>query len=180
MVLVPFAVVGLTTISDSISRCGAYAPAGIGILLAIYSFGTLTHYYRGGYHTLGRVHNFDKIVSSIRKLKPAVIYGEADIAPARAAASGIPLMNNIIDTNVTLFRTGRYSAPKLTKDAITQQAAVITYGLEIPAKALNLPAATEIVDAKQLLKGCKIVSRNPVRAEQMANQLVLWDCSRNQ
>ncbi len=144
------------------------------ILFCFLIFGFVT--YSNGFRNLQKLNNFTEIVDVIKKEKPQALYGVNDITPVLSYSAGVPLLNNIIDTNANIYRKGILNAKELTADAISQKALLVTHGYYYPGEGVNEPVADEIFDIGQVKKSCKMLKSFPVQTEGTQNRLNLLRC----
>jgi hypothetical protein len=119
--------------------------------------------------------NFNQIVQGIKTLHPSVLYGTNDITPLLAYETQTPLLNNIIDTNPTIFRKGILNSTALTKDALSQHALFVGHGLEYPEYNIKRTFIDEIFDPS-LLNNCNLIGNIPVVTEGNINRLQFVTC----
>ena len=137
----------------------------------IFSFVT----YTNGFRNLQKI-NLDKATEIIKKENPKSLYGVNDVAPALAYLSGVPMLNNIIDTNANIYRKGFLNSKKLTTDAIKQKAIIVAHGAYYPEMGVNEEVTDEIFDKSQIKKSCKLIGSFPVQTEGPENRLNLLKC----
>jgi hypothetical protein len=135
--------------------------------------------YLGYYKDLGKMNNTSSVVQTIKKHKPAVLYGVNDSTPALAYLSNTPLLNGIVDTNESIFRKHFLNADELTKDAIKQNAMIITHGVFYPQADIDENILDEIFNKDVVKKHCTLIQSFPVLTEGITNQLNLFQCQEN-
>jgi hypothetical protein len=132
--------------------------------------------YVNGFQDLQKLNNLSEITNAIKKENPQVIYGVNDIAPVLSYTSGVPLLNNIIDTNSNIYRKGILNAKKLTSDTIAQKGMIIAHGLSYPEYGVEEAVVDEIFDKEQIKKSCKLVKSFNIKMEGPENRLNLLRC----
>jgi uncharacterized membrane protein len=132
--------------------------------------------YVNGFQDLQKLNNLSEITNAIKNENPKVLYGVNDIAPVLSYTSGVPLLNNIIDTNSNIYRKGILNAKKLTSDAITQKGMIIAHGLSYPEYGVEEAVVDEIFDKEQIKKSCKLVKSFTIKMEGPENRLNLLRC----
>ncbi len=125
---------------------------------------------------LQSIQSIDTIVSNLKQEKPKTLYGVNSVTPALAYLSNTPLLNNIVDTNDNIFRKGFLNATQLTKDAISQQAIIVTQGAFYPEFSIRQDVLTEVVDRALLEKHCSLIASYPFKAEGLTNRINLFRC----
>lgn len=141
--------------------------------LLLFSFIT----YTSGFRNLQKLNNISEITDAIKKENPKFIYGVNDAAPALSYLSGVPLLDNIIDTNANIYRKGFLNSKKMTADAIAQKSIIITHGLYYPEHGVVENTTDEIFDKQQIKKSCKLVGSFPVQMKGPENRLNLLRCN---
>jgi drug/metabolite transporter superfamily protein YnfA len=132
--------------------------------------------YVNGFQDLQKINNLSEITNAIKNENPKVLYGVNDIAPVLSYTSGVPLLNNIIDTNSNIYRKGILNAKKLTNDAIAQKGMIIAHGVYYPEYGVEEAVVDEIFDKEQVKKSCKLVKSFPIKMEGPENRLNLLRC----
>lgn len=132
--------------------------------------------YLTAFADLQSLQSIDNLVSNIQQEKPKTLYGVNSVTPALAYLSNTPLLNNIVDTNDNIFRKGFLNATKLTQDAISQQAIIVTEGAFYPEFSVREDVLTEIVDKKLLEQHCSLIASYPFKAEGFKNRINLFRC----
>lgn len=145
--------------------------AGLAILLNVTA-------YFGTFSTLQKIQDVSGLAKAVREMRAERIGGDADIMPAVAYEANVPRVLDILDTNATFFRTGRYSAESYT-DAVLQgpRTALVMYAAEYPSYQVKEPVFSEVVNAERIMSTCTIVYSQPITAENMANLLHVWQCN---
>lgn len=144
-------------------------------LLVVFLCYSLTVYFVG-YRNLQKLYTIDKMVATIRKENPSVLYGVNGVTPALGYLSNIPLLENIVDTNDNIYRKGYLNAHQFTADAITQKAIIVTEGADYPEFAIKQDVVTEIVDTKLLAAHCLLFASYPFTSEGLVNRINLFRC----
>jgi hypothetical protein len=123
-----------------------------------------------------KIDDFQKVVTTIKKFNPPTIYGTNDIAPALSYMTDIPLLDEIIDTNPTIFRKGFLQSGILTNEALRKRALLIGHGVEYPEFNVKQDLVDEIFDKSKLSAKCKFVGNFPEKTEGYENRLQLVTC----
>ncbi|HSW47447.1 MAG TPA: hypothetical protein VLG67_00025, partial [Candidatus Saccharimonadales bacterium] len=131
--------------------------------------------YFNGFRNLQKI-DLERAVTIIKKENPKSLYGVNDIAPGLSYLTGIPLLNNVIDTNSNIYRKGFLNSKKMTTDAISQKAILVTHGYYYPQNGVEEIAVDEIFDIKRVKKHCKLLDSFPVQTEGAENRLNLLRC----
>ena len=132
--------------------------------------------YFSSFRNLQKIDNFNQMIKAVRSENPEFLYGVNDLTPALSYATGIPLLNNIIDTNTNIFRKGYLNAEVLTHDAIKKKTLLIAHGVYYPEYNIQQPIIDEVFDMKQIEKSCRILSAFPAKLEGTANIFTLARC----
>lgn len=132
--------------------------------------------YMSSYKDLGKISNLPLILETIEKQKPSALYGVNDITPVLAYLTNTAMLNDIVDTNESIFRKKFLNANQLTKDAIAQKAIIITHGASYPQAGVDEKILDGIFDKKQMKEKCKIIVAVPVFTEGVVNTLNLFRC----
>lgn len=148
------------------------------ILIAFFAVHILLTWqlYYSKYHVSGEITDYEKIVKAIKKANPEVIYGEADIAPAFSYSTGAPLLNDVIDTNLNLYRSGVYNETEMSKDFFSKKGIFIGYGAKYPALNFDQELASEIIQQNQVKEKCTLLVSHPIVNESVANRLQIFKC----
>lgn len=131
--------------------------------------------YLTSYKDLQTIPQIYKVVKTIRDLHPTSLYGINSITPALSYLTGVPLFDEIIDTNENRFRSGNLNASDLTKKAIAQKSLLVSKSAIYPQYQINEIFMSEIFDTSQL-NNCQLVLSEPVRFEGSENALSLVFC----
>jgi hypothetical protein len=143
------------------------------IIFGFLLFGFVT--YITGFRNLQKI-NLDQVAEIIKKQNPKSLYGSNDAAPALAYLSGVPILNNIVDTNANIYRKGFLNTKKLTADAVNQKSIIVAHGAYYPDVGVNEEVTDEIFDKSQIKKSCKLIGSFEVQTEGPENRLNLLKC----
>lgn len=132
--------------------------------------------YLANYATLQDFTGLLAMVSLIKQEKPDKLYGTNDLTPALAYFSGIPMLDNITDTNTDIFRKGFLNAHALTQKALQHKTILVGHGAFYPQYGVNQKLVDEIFDQKLVQKNCKFLAQYPVQAEGVTNEVDLFTC----
>lgn len=173
--LVPFLCLLLPNFLQAVEKRFSVRPVvPFGIICLFLFFGLLT--YQSSFSDVQKVPDPQSIVKAIKQVAPQVLYGAPDIAPAFAYLTNTKLLNNIIDTNENMMRTGVLDREKLQKDAIKQHALVLTHGAQYPEFGINERIIDGMYDKEVITKNCKFIKGFPVRQEGGGNRVNLFKC----
>lgn len=131
--------------------------------------------YFSGYKNLQKV-DIATMTDAVKKANPPVLYGINSLTPALSYTTGIPLLNNVVDTNPNIYRKGILNAQKMSEDAIRQHALLIANGVDYPAYGVRQLVVDEIFDLEALQKSCQIISEFPVQNEGTENVISFAAC----
>lgn len=145
-------------------------PTIISVFLLINLFVYLSHYA-----SLQKYTNIDLLVSEIKEEKPQYLYGPNDLTPALSYLSGIPMLDNITDTNTNLYRKRFLNAHTLTEQALEKKTIIVGHGAMYPQYGINQIMFDEVFDQK-LIKTCKTIAATSVVAEGGINAVALQKC----
>lgn len=143
------------------------ATAAMVIVAAVASFNI--YHYTITFSQLGTIPNLKKLVTTIQQHKPDQLYGADSITPALAYLSGVPLHNNMIDTNLNFYNAGIYSAFDQTKLALTKKTIFVS-----PAFSGQLTSG--IIDSDVIQGRCKKLESVPFLSEGGDDSIVLLKC----
>lgn len=147
----------------------------ITIIIIFIAFNLLT--YIDSYRDLQKVKDIDRIVSAIRKWKPAFLYGYNGLTPALSAITNIPALSNVNDAYVYFFRRGIYDKEILTTQAVSTKTIIITQGADYPEFNIRQDILdNEIIDKEKIYRYCKNILSVPVKAEGSTNRINLFKC----
>jgi len=144
------------------------------ILFIIFTINTVM--YLSSYQNLQKLSDIDTIAMFLKHQPNTVLYGTNDITPALAYLSDKQLLNGIIDTNENIFRKGFLNASLLTKDAIKQEAIIVSHGAYYPQFNVEDPLMGGIFDREQITKSCEIIASYPITTEGIENRLNFLSC----
>lgn len=132
--------------------------------------------YLSYYKDLQKIPNIDKLVDLIKTEKPKYLYGVNDITPALSYLSQTPLLNNIIDTNESIFKKNFLNAATLTSKAIHSKTILVAHGAFYPQVNAKEEILDGIFDQEKVKKSCKLISSFPVQSEGIINRINLLKC----
>jgi len=132
--------------------------------------------YMNYYRNLGKITNLSSLLQHIEKQKPSSLYGVNDITPALAYLTNTPLLNSIVDTNESIFRKQFLNADTLTRDAIKQNAMIVTHGASYPQAGVDENILDGIFNKQIIQKHCKQIVSVPVFTEGVVNRVNLFSC----
>lgn len=132
--------------------------------------------YMNTFRDLGEISNIDLLTTTIQKYQPSALYGINDVTPALAYMTNTPLLNDIVDTNESIFRKKFLNADTLTADAIEQKAMIITHGASYPEANVEEKILNGIFNKQMIQKHCKQVVSIPVFTEGVVNRVNLFSC----
>lgn len=173
--LIPFAAISAGDAISFIERkfgqrimMGTIILGGMVMIFGVYSYSNLskTQY----------VFPASELISAIQKEKPGVLYGSMEITPALSYLSGVPLLNNIIDTNTNIFRKKIYNARDLTQSAIQKKAVLVMIGSQITEdKSVFIG---EIFDPELVRNHCEYFYQTNISIDFSPVKATLWRCSK--
>jgi hypothetical protein len=134
------------------------------------------YWYVSQFSQLEKVTEFSTLVSVIKNEHPDFLYGEEELTTALAYATKTPMLNNIVDTNASIFRKRLLSAKVLTAKALSTRTIIVTHGAVYPELKFNEPIMSEIMNVGEVMKQCKILYSSPVRAEGSINRITVLKC----
>lgn len=132
--------------------------------------------YLKDYAALQKLDNVLEVIKVIKKENPQYLYGAMEITPALAYLSGVPLLDNIIDTNDNLFYKGVLNAKILTTDAVSKKTIVVAKGLYYPANNIDRSIADAALDEEKILKHCTKIHAAPIKTEGLINTITIFKC----
>jgi MFS family permease len=182
--LVPFACIAL---ANSIEFLNKKIGRLNGLLVAtlFISFSMLLNYktYSENLAPLQKVKQFDKIAQAVTSTKPEYIFGAVEIVPALSYSTKIPLLNDIIDTNESLFARKVYDLAAIKKDIYSHKTVVVTLGVDRDLimntgekQHVVLPVIPQLFTKLEIEKKCKKILSQPVIAEGLTNRINVWKC----
>lgn len=129
----------------------------IGLNIAIYIFYSSNLY---------KVQGIDVAVELIKKENPEHLYGATGITSAFAYLTKKPLLNNIIDTNPSIFKKGFFNRKELTQKAVEGKTIVIDYG----------KSEDNIFDRSLLNQHCAHLENLSIRTPEENGKISLLKC----
>lgn len=174
--LVPFLFLSLSEFSTSITKrfsINQFILPTIIIILALINVGI----YLTSYQSLQRLHNVSSLVSALKQHPATFLYGKNTITPALAYLTEKQMLGGIVDTNENIFRKGYLNSQKLTKEAIAQNAILVSEGAYYPQYNINQPIISEIFDIEQIASSCSQIGSFPITTEGVENRLNFFECS---
>jgi len=129
-----------------------------------------------GFYSLGRIETIDEIAEIVREQEAEYVYGNNDIAPAISYLSGTPQLNNIVDTNENMFRSGALDASTLTSDILKNKTVLVLHSAYYPMLGIENDTFSEIVVGEKIQQNCRLLKRFPVVAEGVTNGLAVFRC----
>jgi hypothetical protein len=132
--------------------------------------------YLSSYKNLGKIENFDKIISTITSEHPKFLYGVNDITPALIVITKIPALENVNDAHEYFFTRNIYDKNFLTDKAIKTKTIIIAHGAEYPENNIKEDILDNIFVKESIYKKCKNILSVPVFAEGDVNRINLFKC----
>jgi hypothetical protein len=132
--------------------------------------------YLSSYKNLGKIENFDKIISTITSENPKFLYGVNDIAPALIVIAKIPALENVNDAHEYFFTRNIYDKKFLTDKAIKTKTIIIAHGADYPENNIKEDILDNIFIKESIYKKCKNILSVPVFAEGDVNRINLFKC----
>jgi len=132
--------------------------------------------YLSSYKNLGKIENFDKIISTINSENPKFLYGVNDITPALVVITKIPALEDINDAHEYFFTRNIYDKKFLTDKAIKTKTIIIAHGAEYPENNIKEDILDNIFVKESIYKECKNILSVPVFAEGDVNRINLFKC----
>ena len=132
--------------------------------------------YLSSYRNLGKLENFNKIITTIISEKPKFLYGVNDITPALLSITNIPALENVNDAHEYFFTRKVYDKEYLTNKAIKNKTIIITHGADYPEYNIKQDILDNIFIKETIYKKCKIILGVPVISEGDANRINLFKC----
>lgn len=136
-----------------------------------------TSSYLSSYKDLQKIKTVGGIVAKIQENNPDYLYGINSITPALSYLTGIPLLDQIVDTNENRFLTGNLNANTLTKKALESNTLFITKSAVYPEFQINDLFMSAIFD-KSLLTKCNQLHSEPIDFEGLENKLTVVKCQK--
>lgn len=128
------------------------------------------------YSDLDRIHQIDEIVATIQSIHPSYIYGTSFITTALSVQSGVPLLDNLADTDETLFVDNILDNTELTMKAIETGSVIVVWGVAYSNGTYAVGSVS--VDQELLASSCKQSGVYQFNGGKGINALLLYDCSR--
>lgn len=166
--LVPAAALAAAALITDLSSYKKHAATAALVVVAAVATFNIYQYFTT-FSKLGTIPDLQKLVTTIKQQKPDQLYGADSITPALAYLSGVPLHNNIIDTNLNFYNAGIYSASDQTKQALTKKTIFVS-----PSFSDQL--ASGIIDAEMLNAKCKISTSVSFYSEGSEDSITLLKC----
>lgn len=132
--------------------------------------------YISSYQGLGKLEDFNKIMTTINSERPKFLYGINDITPALIALTNIPALENINDAHEYFFTRKIYDKKILTDKAIKSKTIIITHGAEYPEYNIKQDILDNIFVKEAIYKNCKLILSVPVLSEGDTNRINLFKC----
>jgi hypothetical protein len=132
--------------------------------------------YFSSYRNLGKLQDFNKIITKVISEKPRYIYGVNDIAPAIIALTKIPALANVNDAHEYFFDRGIYDRSALSNKAVNNRTIVITHGAEYPQYNFKKDIVDNIFVNNVIYGKCKNILSIPASAEGGINRINIFKC----
>jgi len=146
-------------------------------ILSVFVLLNLLTYTSSYYRNLGKLDDFNKIISTIVFEKPKFLYGVNDITPLLIALTNIPALENVNDAHEYFFMRKIYDKKNLTDKAIKSKTIIVTHGADYPEYNLKQDIVDNIFLKEAIYKNCKIILSTPVlQAEGSVNRVNLFKC----
>lgn len=172
--LVPFLAISFYNLSDCLTHKRPILKTILPIIIFFAITTNITMYLKY-FSNLEVIKDINSVTEVIKKENPEHLYGTPDITPAFAYTSGVPLLDNIIDTNPNAFRKKIFDSKKLTQKAIESKTIVITRGSDDKLSIANLPI-NEIFDKDILQRHCIPLASIPIYTRDEADRINLLKC----
>lgn len=173
--LAPFLALSAPSLFELIEQKFAVQKMVIPTIILLGALANLFTYF-SGFRDLQKISGYTLLTNTIQKHKPEYLYGVNDTTPALAYSTNTPLLNNIVDTNVNIFRKKFLDAKKLTKDAIANKTILVAHGAVYPQLRVEEYVVDEIFDKELIKKFCKLLKSVPVTSEGYVNRISLLKC----
>ena len=131
--------------------------------------------YLSGFKDLQKV-NIDAMAQAVSEQNPKYLYGINSLTPALSYTTGVPLLNDVIDTNPNIYRKGFLDAEKMTADAMNNNALIIGEGLDYPSYGVQDPLVGEIFNEDKIKQSCTLSAAFPVQNEGPQNRITFFSC----
>jgi uncharacterized membrane protein len=132
--------------------------------------------YLSSYRNLGKIADFNKIITTVTSEKPKFIYGANDITPAIIALTKIPALENVNDAHEYFFARGIYDSKFLTNKAVDNRTIIIAHGANYPEYNIKQDIMDNIVVKDTIYKKCKNILSIPVLSEGQYNRINVFKC----
>lgn len=174
-VMIPFIVLAFSGLMKEFHEKGnKYTPLLYSFVIFLLAMNLIM--YLKQYATLQKIDNISEIVAVITKEKPRYIYGAMEVVPALSYLSGVPLLDNIIDTNDNLFYKGVLNTKRLTGEALAKKTIIVAKGMSYPAENIYQPITGSSIDAEEITNKCKKIYTQPIVTEGLINTISLFRC----
>lgn len=171
---IPFLCISLPTLHETIQKqfnLQKYVLTtiiGIFLLYSIFSYLT-------GYKNLQKI-DITAMTNAVKMQNPKYLYGINSLTPALSYTTGVPLLNNVVDTNPNIYRKRFLDAKKMTSDAIKNHAMIIGEGLDYPEYNVQDALTGEIFITDTVKKSCKLIAFFPIQNEGPQNRITFFKC----
>lgn len=173
--LIPFLILSLPHVLFFFEKKFSFSPV-VGILIvSVFTIMNIIVYV-SSYSTLQKVETIEKIALDIKREHPSFLYGFNSLTPALSYITNVPLLENIIDTNDSIFTKGLLDKKTLTTKAINEKTIIVTQGAEIEELGVNDLIVGGAAEKTLVLKHCKRIQSYPVYAEGWINRIHLFKC----
>lgn len=136
--------------------------------------------YLSSYQSLQKIENIDEMVKFLKSQDNEYIYGANDIAPALAYLSKKKLVAGVVDTNENIFLKGYLDGDKLTREAIANDALIVSHGMYYPQYNIDQPLNGKMFKTDLIEKKCKQKATFSERMEGISNKVNIFSCSKNE
>ncbi len=107
-----------------------------------------------------RITDTQAILSTIQKYNPDYLYGSPYVTQGASYLSGVPMLDNMADTNAALFTAGKYSVDHMTKRIFETRTLVLIPFRTLPNGVKEYP---ESVLTNTRITECTIVHRQTLK-----------------
>lgn len=132
---------------------------------------------------LGKIKDIQAIVKTVQNAHPDHVFGAVELTPVVSYLSGVPLLDDIIDTNESLFVRHVYDLSLIKNHVYQSKTVVITLGIDrdvlLPTGEfahVTYPVIPEIYKSLELEKRCTKLLSQPIIAEGAPNRINVWKC----
>lgn len=132
--------------------------------------------YISSYRNLGKLDDFNKIITTITSEKPKFLYGVSDITPLLIALTHIPALENVNEAHEYFFIRKVYDRKFLTDKAVKSKTIIITHGADYPQYNIRQDILDNIFIKETIYKNCKNILSIPVLSEGDTNKINLFKC----